>query len=289
MESTGFPPQVRFPISRQIDFTGTVIAVLLSLFSVISATQSFAAPPGDTDGRHLAEMVYDRLDGKDTSIHAIMSLTDPGGDARVRDMYIYRLKKKPGETRSLIRFASPATIEGTGLLTLDEPSGEPEQWVYLPALDRERRISSTRKGGRFVGSDFYYEDIRDRKVGADRHRIIGKEKIGGVACDVLESVPVDGDNSVYSKRVSWVDPQTYIALRIDFYEGDDTPAKRLIVNRVEKIQGYYTVVDSTMTDLHSGHETRVIIKNVMYDRKLPDGLFTRHALTDTEFEARFRP
>ena len=121
------------------------------------------ADTGDSEGRRLAQMIYDRPDGNDMSVHAKMVLIDQGHDARERDMYIYRLKIKPGEVRSLIRFTSPATIDGTGLLTLDDKGKDTEQWVYLPALDRARRISSSRKGGRFVGSDIYYEDNRDLK------------------------------------------------------------------------------------------------------------------------------
>ena len=237
----------------------------------------------------MAELVYNRPDGTDMSLYATMSLVDRGHDARKRDMYIYRLKKKPGEVQSLIRFTAPATIDGTGLLTLDDKGKETEQWVYLPALDRARRISSSRKGGRFVGSDLYYEDIRDRNVALDSQRIIGTAMQGGVQCKVLESIPIDKDSSVYSKRISWIDPKTLIPLRVDYYEGGSSPSKRLIVHRVEKIQGYDTVLDSTMTDLESGHETQVTIRKVVYDSNLPGGLFTRHALTDPEFEAGYRP
>ena len=267
-------------------FAAALVAFLLVSFLFLYPRLPAAA---EGEGRHLAEMIYNRPDGHDMRIHAKMALIDQGHDARERDMYIYRLKKGPGEVWSLIRFISPATIDGTGLLTLDDKGKDTEQWVYLPALDRARRISSSRKGGRFVGSDIYYEDNRDREVDMDVYKVVGEAIQHGVKCKVLESIPVDKDSSVYSKRVSWVDPKTLIPLRIDYYEGGTSPSKRLIVNHVEKIQGYDTVTDSTMTDLNSGHETRVTLQKVMYDSGLPDGLFTRHALTDPEFEAGYRP
>lgn len=264
-------------------------SVTFLLFFFVTLYPPSTAADSVGAGRRLADMIYNRPDGHDMRVHAKMVLIDQGHDARERDMYIYRLKKKPGEVWSLIRFTSPATIDGTGLLTLDDKGKDTEQWVYLPALDRARRISSSRKGGRFVGSDIYYEDNRDREVDMDNYKIIGEAVQGGVRCKVLESIPVDRDSSVYSKRISWVDPKTLIPLRIDYYEGGSTPSKRLTVKHVEKIQGYDTVTDSTMTDLKGGHETRVTLQKVVYDSNLPDGLFTRHALTDPEFAAGYRP
>ena len=240
-------------------------------------------------GRHLAEQVYNRPVGDDASTHAKMTLSDNGHAPRVRDMYTYRLKKGPGVVWSLIRFVSPPSIDGTGLLTKDSSGTETAQWVYLPALDKVRRISSSRKGGRFVGSDFYYEDLRDRPVDEDTHRIVGKESVGGVVCDKLESIPVDADNSVYTKRIQWIDPKTLIPLRVDYYQGGAQPVKRLLVRRVEKMEGYDTVVDSVMTDLGSGHKTRIHVETVTYKHPLPDMLFTRRALSDPEFESRYRP
>lgn len=219
----------------------------------------------------------------------MMTLTDPGRAPRRRDMYIYRLKKAPGARWSLIRFVSPPSIDGTGLLTKDRSGSESRQWVYLPALGRVRRISSSRKGGRFVGSDFYYEDLRDRPVDKDIHRLIGEEAVRGIMCEKLESVPVDRDNSVYSKRIRWIDPKTLIPLRVDFFEGGKEPTKRLIIRKIKKIQGYDTAVDSVMTDLKSGHKTRIRTEAVTYKRNLPDVLFSRRALSDPEFESRFRP
>lgn len=69
-------------------------------------------------------------------------------------------------------------------------------------MQRVRRVDSNRKGGRFVNSDYYFEDLRDRKPTMDTHRVIGRETIAGVACEVLESVPVEAGNSVYLRRVS---------------------------------------------------------------------------------------
>lgn len=259
------------------------IMIFASLFVAGSAW-------ADAAGDELAQRVYDRPDGKDATSALTMTLTEKGRSPRVRKIIIYRLDGKAGEVATLIRFTEPADIEGTGLLTLDLADGDSNQWIYLPAMERVRRIDSNRKGGRFVNSDYYYEDLRDRKVNMDAHRIIGRETVGGVACEVLESVPVKPANSVYTKRVSWIDPATMIPMRVDFFDKrEDQPSKRLLVTKREKIQAYWTAMDSTLTDLGNEHQTRLTVEKILYDRHLPARLFTTQVLEDESAEGSYRP
>lgn len=244
----------------------------------------------DEAGYALAEKRYNRPNGRDSSSTGQMILTEKGHSPRKRELVIYRLEKSRAETAGLIRFLGPEDIAGTGLLTLDKPNSDADQWLYLPALDKIRRISGNRKGGRFVGSDLYFEDLQERHPDKDEHLILGKEIINGVSCDILESTPKNGDNSAYIKRIAWIDPKTLLPMRIDFFEKNpDTPSKRLSLIRKEKIQGYWTVMESRMTDLRSGHETLLILSTVQYDRKLPASLFTTQALADEDQEAEYRP
>nr|WP_242513362.1 outer membrane lipoprotein-sorting protein [Halochromatium salexigens] len=245
----------------------------------------------DTErGRALARQVYERPDGRDTASYGTMILTEAGREPRVRRLYSYRRDGAGGEVANLIRFTAPADIADTGLLTIDRADGSTDQWVYLPALGRDRRIPSSRKGGRFVGSDLFYEDLQDRKVDEDRHRWLRQETLEGVTTEVLESIPTDPDNSVYGRRLSWIHPKTLIPMRIDFYQpGGKTPFKRLRVYKVERIQGYWTVTDSLMQDLESGHQTRLTADETVYDQDLPERLFSNRALKDPALERPFRP
>lgn len=244
----------------------------------------------DDAGLALAQRVYDRADGNDATSAVTMSLTEEGRSPRVRSMVLYRASGEGGEVSTLIRFTEPGDIAGTGLLTVDAADGASNQWIYLPAMQRLRRVDSNRKGGRFVNSDYYFEDLRDRKPTMDTHRVIGQEIIDGVACEVLESVPVEAGNSVYLRRVSWIDPATLLPVRVDFYEKDaEQPAKRLSITAREQVQGYWTVTDSLMTDLRSGHQTRLEVARVTYDRGLPARLFSSKALEEESVEKAFRP
>ena len=242
------------------------------------------------DGAVLAQRVYDRPDGKDTTSVVTMSLTEEGKPARVRGMVVFRASAAGGQVSTLIRFTDPADIQGTGLLTIDGTDGVSNQWIYLPAMQRVRRVDSNRKGGRFVNSDYYFEDLRDRKPTMDTHRLLGRERVGDTDCDMLESVPVDAANSVYVRRVSCIDPKSLLPLRIDFFERNaDQPSKRLLVVKREQVQGYWTVMDSTLNDLASGHQTRLTVGKVLYDRNLPESLFPSRALAEERVEREFRP
>lgn len=244
----------------------------------------------DEAGSSLAQRVYDRPDGSDATSAVTMSLIEDGRSPRVRTMIVYRLSGADGEVSTLIRFTEPTDIEGTGLLTLDAADGASNQWIYLPAMQRVRRVDSNRKGGRFVNSDYYFEDLRDRKPSMDEHRVVGRETIGEVECEVLESIPVEAGNSVYRRRLSWIDPKSLLPMRVDFYEKDvATPSKRLVVAAREQVQGIWTVTDSTLTDLDSAHQTRLVVNRILYDRELPARLFSSKALEDERAEKAFRP
>ena len=271
----------RFTVHRYL--TNTLFAFLITLAGTVCV---YAA---EMTGEELARAVYERPDGIDMASRGTMTLRGEGSRERLRETYIYRTKAGDFESRSLIRFTEPANIAGTGLLVHNHGAQETDQWLYLPAAKRVRRVSSENRGGNFVQSDIYYEDLQDRLPTDDEHRLLGTGEYQGATTYLLESIPLDEAESSYSKRVSWIHPETLIALRIDFYQGGDEPVKRMEVQRVEQIQGYWTVTASTMTTLRSGHETIIAVESVAYDLGLPDELFSIRALTDVVFEERFRP
>ena len=261
-----------------------------TILFVVACGFVLASPALADEASDLAQSVYDRPNGRDLTTLGRMVLTEKGRAPRIREIVTYRLDKSGGETANLIRFLDPEDIAGTGLLSIDKADGSTDQWLYLPALDRVRRISSDRKGGRFVGSDLYFEDLQERKPTKDRHRLLGKQTENGILCEVLESVPLDEDDSVYRKRISWVDPATAIVQRVDYFEKDaNTPSKRWLLRNKKRNQGYWTLTDSRMIDLGSGHETRMVVDAALYDQKLPAKLFTSQALADESLESEYRP
>jgi len=257
---------------------------------LISAAALVQAAGSNASGTKLAQLVYDRPTGKDMSSKVIMRLKKKGKKPRQRVLYSYAKDMGGSERWTLMRFVKPKDVSGTGLLTLDHPGDKSDQWLYLPALDRVRRISSSRKGGRFVGSDFYYEDLMDREVKMDNHFLKGKGRVGKIPCLILISTPKKVSSSIYSKRVSCVHKRTLIPISMDFYKrGVKKPIKRLRARKIKKVQGYWTVFDSTMYDLRSGHKTQLFTKRIKYNQGIGKRLFSQRALSDESSEKRFRP
>lgn len=240
-------------------------------------------------GRELAKQVYNRPDGDDAVSRGSMTLTGKRQRDRVRETFTYRLDGKAGERLEMVRFASPANIAGTALLVHNHPDGSSDQWLYLPAADRVRRVSGENRGQSFVQSDLYFEDMEDRPPHKDEHRLLGTDKYRGVKARLIESVPVDPANSAYSKRRAWIHPQIPIELRVDFYQGGEEPVKRLEVQEIERIQGYWTVTRSTMSHLRRGTKTVMAVDEIVYDQGLPQALFSTPALADPRREEQFRP
>jgi hypothetical protein len=244
-------------------FLACIVTILLSVLwdGFAAATPAMAGEASD-----LAQRVHDHPSGRDLTTLGRMVLTEKGRAPRIREIVTYRLDRSGGETANLNRFLDPEDIAGTGLLSIDKADGNTGQWLYLPALDRVRRISS------------------------DRHRLLGRQTENGIFCEVLESVPTDPKDSAYSTRISWIDPATAIPQRVDYFEKDaGNPSKRWLLRSKQRNQGYWTLTDSRMIDLARGHETRMVVDVALYDKKLPSKPFTAQALADESLELEHRP
>lgn len=229
------------------------------------------------DGREIAQSVFDRDVGRDSSAEADMVLMSADGRERVRRFRAF--VKTEGSTRkALIRFLSPADIEGTGFLTVEAKPGETEQFLYLPALKRARRIASSQKSMSFVNSDFTYEDMERRPVDDSRHRLTGDETVNGMPCWVLESVPLESRPSQYGLVRAWVAKDSFIPLRVHYFDKNGTLVKTYEVRKLEKIQDIWTETDVVMQNLKDKHQTAIKTLSVRYNTGLGDDAFTVRAL-----------
>ena len=259
------------------------IAYIFLIVPIIGFCEAYSS------GKDLAQAVYDRHSPDDSSAKVQMLLSKKGTVKKRRLLFSYGLDKGNSERWSLMRFIQPKDVDGTGLLSKDYLGDDNDQWLYLPSSDKVRRISSKRKGGRFVGSDFYYEDLRDREVNMDTHKLLGQGKAGSVGGLLLESIPVKKSNSVYTRRLSCIHPKILIPLWTEFYKKKEKPVKRLKAKRIKKVQGYWTVFESTMSNLKSGNATQLITLNITYNQDIPESLFTQRGLEDQSLEVPFRP
>ncbi len=258
----------KIPLLRFAATLGTLAAVLLLPSPCRGQTP---------DGRDIAQHVFDRDVGRDSSAEAEMVLRSADGRERVRRFRAF-VKTEGSARKALIRFLSPADIEGTGFLSVEAKPGETEQFLYLPALKRARRIASSQKSMSFVNSDFTYEDMERRPVDDSHHRLVGEETVNNIPCWVLESVPLETRPSQYGLVRAWIAKESFIPLRLHYFDKNSTLIKTYEVLTLEKIQDIWTETDVVMQNLKDKHQTGIKTLSVRYNTGLGDDAFTVRAL-----------
>ncbi len=233
-----------------------------------------------TTGKQVAERIYNRDEGADNVFAVRMTLVDRRGRERQRTMTTYSKRLADGRINTFMQFDSPADIQGTRFLTLEQKGEDDIQHLYLPALGRSRRIVGGQRRQSFVNTDFTFEDMERRHPDEDTHTLRGEEKYKDWDCYVVETVPGEGRDSQYSKVVVWMDKSSDTAVKIDFYDRRDRHVKQFRVDRLEKKDGFWTVMDSVMENLARNTRTRLETLEVKYNQGLDDAMFTVRRLEE---------
>lgn len=252
---------------RQLVLTAILIALPGSVISQAEIT-----------GLKIVENVYNRDTGNDMKSDLTMSLINSRGDKRVRE--IRQFIKDFGEMeKKIMFFVSPADVRNTSFMSwsYDEAGKGDDQWIYLPALKKVKRISSDSKSDYFMGSDFTYDDLGDRHPTEDTHKLMREEKVDGEDCYVVESIPKD-EEYIYSRTVTWVIKDKWIGLKKEFYDEDEELLKTLTVKKYEIIKGYWVVLSSEMRNVQKEHTTRMELANVELDTDIPANKFTERMM-----------
>jgi len=257
------------------------INIKIHALIIIVAMLSWACPAVAIDGVQIAQRVADRNDGQDATSKIGMLLIDKRGKKRFRNLLTV-VKKYGDVSKSYIRFTSPADIDGTSFLTWENKDREDDQFLYLPALQRVRRIVSSQKSNRFVNTDYTYEDLQSREVAQDTHTILREEKIDEYNCWVLESIPKSEDDSQYGKRIIWVIKEIYLPMKIEFYDKRNRFFKIFTGKKIQKIDGIWTILDAEMNDLKKEHRTLMKTDEIQYNCNVPDEVFTKGYMKHTQ-------
>ena len=205
----------------------------LAVTSQIAAAQT-AAELASSDPKVRGYAIAERSDNTDagfgsSSVDLTMTLSDPRGRKTTRELRIDTLEKKgrgDGDW-SVTRFFSPPDVEGTALLSQARILESDNQWLYLPALRRTKRISSSNKSGPFVGSEFAFEDLTANELGKFEYIYLGTETLeDGTEVDKLQCNP-QYDRSGYTKLFCYFDTKTFQARRLEFFDRGNTLLKTL--------------------------------------------------------------
>jgi Outer membrane lipoprotein-sorting protein len=229
-------------------------------------------------GREVMEEANNQDMGQTNHALVEMRLIDSDGDESVRTIEQYGKELDDGVSGSVMIFHSPASVEGTRFLTITRDGGADDQWIYLPALRRVRRIAASEGDSEFMGTDFTYSDLAGGDINDATYRLLREGSIDGEPTYVVECTPVADSNSNYSRLIQWVSRDKGLPIRVEFYDQDGELLKVNTMTRIEQVQGRWTVINNEMQNVQTGHSTLISVQRFVYDEQLPDGLFSTNYL-----------
>lgn len=252
-----------------------------ALIGVLAAPARPQEP--EPTGREVMER-YKRQDRTDDQSSRLgMALVNSRGGRRERTLTYVTKTDAEGRRKTLIRFLSPADIEGTGFLEIEHDDRDDDRWLYLPSLRKTRRIAGADKTDDFVGSEFTYEDLESEKLDLHGYRLVGSEEIDGRDAWVVEAVATDpkkAEETGYSKRKLWIGKDHHLILRTDYYDRDGSYVKRFTAGDLRQVAGTekWRAYRMQMEDVRSGDRTVLETSELVIDQGMPDDFFSERYL-----------
>ncbi len=207
-----------------------------------------------------------------------MILHNRNGDESTRVLNMKTLEVKGDGDKSLSVFSNPRDIKGTAFLSFTHALEADEQWLYLPALKRVKRISSSNKSGPYLGSEFAFEDLTSFEVQKYHYKYLTDEIYKNIDCFVLELYP-QYKHSGYTRQVVWIDKERYIPLKIDYYDRKNALLKTLEYNSYQQYLDQYWRADKMLMTNHiTGKNTLLLWENYKFRNNFTDRTFDRNSL-----------
>lgn len=251
--------------------------LFVSLFALLSVDA--VAQTAEQKGLEIATERKQRDAGwGDAEASMSMFLRNAQGQETERKMRLKSLEVVDDGDKGLTIFDQPRDVKGTAFLNFSHTTEPDDQWMYLPALKRVKRIASRNKSGPFMGSEFSYEDMSSFELEKYQFKYLKDEVVDGQDCFVLEQVPVD-KYSGYTKQLVWVDKAHYRALKIEFYDRKGSLLKVLTNSEFKLyLDQYWRPLRSEMINKQNGKSTELVTYEINFRTGLKDSDFDKNSL-----------
>ncbi|MCG8570647.1 MAG: outer membrane lipoprotein-sorting protein [Spirochaetes bacterium] len=248
--------------------------VLISILIAISFSLS-----ADPKGEDIARKSFNLPEENDSYSMATMVLINSKGSKKIRKLAMYSKKTTKG-TNSFVEFSEPADVKGSRFLTIGYDKGDDEQRLYLPALGKVRKISSSKKGGSFMGSDLNYFDMESRDFSDFQYQYLKDENLDNKNFYVIEMIPVD-ENAPYSRQIAWIAKDNYFIYQIECFDKDKTNQriKTIAFLDVQKINGILTARRMVVDNHEKNHKTLLQMDEKKINIGIKENIFTIQNLT----------
>lgn len=268
--------------------TLALIALTAGYLLTPSALAADAPDTTLTDPRAIMQKVYDREDGNHSVMDMEMILVDKNGDQRVRQVKSFGRDAGPDgkDSESIMFFISPADVKNTGFLSYDydDDMKDDDQWLYLPALKKVKRIASSDKSSSFMGTDFTYSDMNERNINNYAYKLLKEDVVNGDKVWVIEATPTtekEKEETGYTKSIVFVRKDNFVVIRgLNFVEKGNK-LKYMDTKKLELIDGIWVASEITMTtkkDKETLHQTTLKLTNIQFNQPQPADTFSTRRL-----------
>lgn len=235
-----------------------------------------AAPNAQNDARQIVAEAQRRSDARSQRYEGLLQVVDSRGKVADKRWTFSRLGSH-GQSKAVLRFLAPAEVKGVALLIVNHADRASDQWMWTPALQRERRIALQDRSTRFFGTDFSFEDLEERDVSQYDYRLLGEEPIDGAPCWRIESVPSQKKISQYTKSEVWIRKDNYAFALVESYLKTEV-VRRLKYAEFVQVQGIWTGRRMEMSDLRRKSRTMLTLEKLEYNVPLKEEDFALQAL-----------
>jgi hypothetical protein len=251
----------------------SLVGIFVALFTSFPLHVQLRA---SEDARGIVDEWQRRTTSTSYRYEGLLRTFEDGGKTSQKRWMLERLGAH-GQSKVVIRFTEPAEVKGVALLIVNHPDRSSDQWMWTPAVERDRRVAMQDRSTRFFGTDFSFEDLEERDVDQDDYELLGEQTFNSVSTWKIAATPKRSKTSQYTKTILFIRKDNYAMARIDFFVKDQQ-VRRLIYNDIRNVQGIWTSHDLTMSDLKRYSRTDLQLDKVQYNLPLDESRFTLQEL-----------
>lgn len=252
------------------------LPALLLLLAIGIARPSVAAEAVPS-GRDIFQKMSGQWNLSDSWSRSTMAITTVKGETRSRTIATWQKKNAEGRRMLLLKFEDPADVRGTGFLSVETGPDTSDQFLHIPAFKKTKRIASSQKAEKFMGSDFSYEDLQPGDIDDGEHKWLRVEKLFDIDCDVIETTPKNGDTQ-YGKLETWVRRDNQLPFQLKMYDRQGALLKHLKMLKFDTVDGRPVILKMKMENVQEKTQTEISVGEIKLNQGLADDLFTQRAL-----------
>jgi hypothetical protein len=228
------------------------------------------------DARKIVAESEDRSRSKSQQYEGTLEVIGASNKVSIK-RWEYRRIGSFGASKSILRFTAPAEVKGVALLIVNHTDRASDQWMWTPAIERDRRIATQDRSTRFFGTDFSFEDLEERDVDQFDYKLLGDDTVDGAACWKIESKPKESKSSQYTSSLIWVRKDNYATVRIESYNKDKL-IRRIHYSDIETVSGIPTPRTVEVFDAARKSRTVLKLEKLEYNVPMKDEDFSIEAL-----------